>query len=178
MLMQEEIVGLFRRLVALMIDCVMLYLVYIPIWLAIREMTPSPISVWVLAYITALLYSTIFLSKCGRTPGKIMTSLRIIGADGGALTQRQAFLRSLIKWTPVFAIFVLAAALTPVPTPSPPSVLDTPSIGPDEPPAASAVVVSLVGLAVAVVLMSLARRHPDRQALHDRIADTFVIRFF
>ena len=178
MLMQEEIVGLFRRLVALMIDCVMLHLVYIPIWLAIREMTPSPVAVWVLAYITALLYSTIFLGKCGRTPGKIMTSLRVIGADGGVLTQRQTFLRSLIKWTPIFAILVLAAALTPVPTTSPPSVPDTPSIGPDASPAASAAVVSLVGLAVAVVLMGLARSHPDRQALHDRIAGTYVIRLF
>lgn len=171
MLMQNEIVGLFQRLFALIIDGVMLFLASIPIWLTIREMTPSPMLDSVILYFTALLYSTIFLSKRGQTPGKIMTTLRIMSADGGVVTQRQAFLRSLVKWTPIFGILFLLAALTPatpVPDPSP--------IGSDGLPSSSAGVVFLLGLVLAVVLVIITRIHPDRQALHDRIADTLVIR--
>ncbi len=174
MLMQDEIPGMGRRLVALLVDLLMLVLAYVPLSLALREMTPSPVAALVLVYFTSLVYSTVFLNRRGQTPGKVMASLRVISADGGVVTQRQAFIRTLVKWTPMFGILALLGVLAPSPADLQQMVSD---------PAAQQVDVNLkgvlvegIGLVIGLVLLVITRRHPDRQAPHDRIAHTLVMR--
>ena len=177
MLMRNELVGLGRRTMALIVDIAMLFLAHIPLSLIIREMTVSPVAILLLDFGILIVYSTIFITRRGQTPGKIMLTLRVISAGGGPVTQRQAAIRALAKWTPVFSVLILMAALSPTPT-DPQAFLNPGNeIVSAAPPASTAAsVVSLLGLLLAIVLMLLARLHPDRQALHDRIAGTYLIR--
>ena len=113
MLMQDEMAGLGRRLLAVVIDMLMLKLLDLPLSRILREVTPSPIAALVLEYGITLVYCTIFLARRGQTPGKIMTSLRVISVDGGAIGRARAFVRSTVKWTPVFAILIVLSVLNP-----------------------------------------------------------------
>ena len=176
MLMQNELVGLGRRLLALTIDVTMLFLAHIPLSLIIREMTVSPTVILLLDYAIIIIYSTVFISGRGQTPGKIMFLLRVISAKGGAITQRQAAIRAVVKWTPMFVVFIALAVMSP-PQADPQTYLQ-PDAGAIQNPEAAmpATVVTLVGMAIALVLIILARIHPDRQAPHDRIAGTYLIR--
>ena len=80
--MQSEVSGMGRRILALLVDLFMLKLADIPLSRTLREMTPSPLVVLVFEFCILLIYSTVFVSRRGQTPGKIMASLRIISADG------------------------------------------------------------------------------------------------
>ena len=173
MLMQNEIPGMGRRLVGLVVDLFMLLLAHVPISLALREMTPSPVAVLVLDYCILLVYSTVFLSRRGQTPGKVMTSLRVISADGGVVTQQQAFIRALVKWTPILGVVVLQALIAP------PSldlqVAPEPDVGLGDVGLKGALV-EVIQLGIWLALVLITRRHPDRQAPHDRVAATLVMR--
>ena len=172
MLMQNEIPGMGRRLAGLIVDLLMLLLAHVPISLALREMTPSPVVVLVLDYCILLVYSTVFLSRRGQTPGKVMTSLRVISADGGAVTQQQAFIRALVKWTPVLGGVVLQALIAPPdlhPRQAAPGA-DPGGMGPQ------VALVEVIQLGIWLALILITRRHPDRQAPHDRVAATLVMR--
>lgn len=60
-----------------------------------------------------LLYTTAFEARGGRTPGKLLTGLRVARIDGRALTLGDAFLRNLLRllWvTPFGPAFVLLDA--------------------------------------------------------------------
>ena len=169
MLMPNEIPGMGRRLVALFVDLLMLVLAYVPLSLALREMTPSPVAVLIFVYFISLVYSTVFLNRRGQTPGKVMTSLRVISAKGGVVTQRQAFVRALVKWTPILGILILQAFMAPP--------VDLQQVAQEAQPVdMGGVVVEVVGLVVWVSLSVITRRHLDRQAPHDRIAHTLVMR--
>ena len=113
MLMQDEMAGLGRRFLALVIDMLMLKLLDLPLSRALREVTPSPIAALVLEYGITLVYCTVFLVRRGQTPGKIMLSLRVISVVGGGIGQARAFVRSTVKWTPVFVFLIALSALNP-----------------------------------------------------------------
>jgi len=51
-------------------------------------------------------YFTLFVGACGQTPGKMLFGLKIVPADGGAMTYRRAFLRSLC-WVLSLLLFSL-----------------------------------------------------------------------
>ncbi len=179
MLMKDEMAGLGRRFLALAIDMLMLKLLDLPLSRALREVTTSPIAALVLEYGITLVYCTIFLARRGQTPGKIMMSLRVISVDGGAIGRVRAFVRSTVKWTPIFVILIVLSALNPFAEPhqvalgaervlTPPENLDAGSLH----------VWSIVfysGWLLGFVLVWITRRHPDRQALHDRAVGTLVM---
>ena len=116
--MRNELVGMWRRMAALVIDGIMLILASIPLSLIIREMTLSQVAIWLLLLGIMIIYSTVFITRRGQTPGKVMMMLRVISEKGGAVTQRQALIRSAVKWVPVFSVFILLATVsTPPPNP-------------------------------------------------------------
>ncbi len=180
MLMQDEMAGLGRRFLAVVIDMLMLKLLDLPLSRTLREVTPSPIAALVLEYGITLVYCTVFLTRRGQTPGKIMTSLRVISADGGAIGRARAFLRSMVKWTPLFAILIVLSVLNPYAEPHQ-VALDAGRVltPPPDFDAGRSLLWSIVlysGSLLGLALVWITRRHPDRQALHDRISGTVVMR--
>lgn len=172
MLMPNEIPGLGRRMVAMVLDLLMMMLANQALMLGLREATSSLVLLLVLDYAILLCYSTLFVSGRGQTPGKIMTSLRIIGADGGGVSQVQALVRSVVKWTPLLGVLILQAYLSPM------DLQLAHEGAPAEPlpeGAMAATVVFLAGSLLWLVLLILARNHPDGQGLHDRVARTLVM---
>ncbi len=180
MLMQDEMAGMGKRFLALVIDVLMLKLLDLPLSRALREITPSPIAALVLEFGITLVYGTVFLARRGQTPGKIMMSLKVISADGGAIGRARALVRSAVKWTPIFGFVIALSALNPYVDPhqvalgagrvlTPPAELDAGSLH-------AWSIVFYSGWLLGFVLVWITRRHPDRQALHDRVADTLVMR--
>ena len=103
-----------------------------------------------------------------------MASLRVLSLDGTSLNQRQALIRSVLKWSPIFVPLILVTLLLPVPT-----TLQDASMGSPLPPLDPHPLVAtipLVALGVLVLLARSTRRHPDGRAPHDRFADTSVMK--
>ena len=178
MLMRDEIAGLGRRSLAVIVD---MMVVSLAMGIALREIGLSRTGTEVFRYLIMLAYSTVFLSTRGQTPGKMLLRLRVIGGDGGTVTPWQAFCRAAVKWTPILGVLVLLAVLTPSPAelqqmmPLP----EGDSSVPTDPDAGKAVfghVVAILGAGMLFGLVLNTRRHPDRQALHDRRTGTFVVR--
>ena len=172
--MRDEVPGLGRRAAAVLIDLVVLELAMIPIALALREVTPSPTLLRLIEFGIAVVYSTVFLGARGQTPGKTMTSLRVIGLDGTALNQRQALIRSLLKWSPIFVPLILVTVILPVPTTLQDASMGSPLPPPDPHPLVA--MIPLVALGLLLILARATRGHPDGRAPHDRVVDTSVMK--
>ncbi len=174
MLMQSEIAGLGRRVLATVLDFVILHLA---LTVVLRNMLLSPAGVWMVDFILIVVYSAIFLGITGQTPGKMLLGLRVIDAHGGGLDYVQTFRRAAVKWSPVFVLFIVMALLTPevlYQGPVDGEVMDTVEVDAQSVLASStAMVIGTVGW---LVLIYLARRHPDGQGIHDRVAETYVIK--
>ncbi len=174
MLMQSEIAGLGRRVLATVLDFVILHLA---LTVVLRNMLLSPAGVWMVDFILIVVYSAIFLGITGQTPGKMLLGLRVIDAHGGGLDYVQTFRRAAVKWSPVFVLFIVMALLTPevlYQGPVDGEVVDTVEVDAQSVLASStAMVIGTVGW---LVLIYLARRHPDGQGIHDRVAETYVIK--
>ena len=173
MLMRDEVPKLRRRVGSVVVDLIMLELAMIPIALALREVTPSPTVIRLLEFGIAVVYSTVFLGARGQTPGKTMASLRVISVDGTALNQRQALVRSVLKWGTIFVPLILVTMLLPVPTTLQDVSMGSPMTPPDPHPLVA--LIPLAGIALVFFMMLLTRRHPDGRAPHDRVAETSVI---
>ncbi len=174
MLMQSEIAGIGRRLLATVLDFLILHLV---LTVVLRNMLLSPAGVWMVDFIFIVIYSAIFVGVMGQTPGKMLLGLRVIDAQGGGLSYGQTFQRAVVKWAPVFVLFIVMALLTPeelYQSPADGEVMDTVEVDGQSAVASSTAMV--IGTVVWVVLIHIARRHPDGQGIHDRVAETFVIR--
>ncbi len=174
MLMQSEIAGIGRRLLAAVLDFVILHLV---LTVVLRNMQLSPEGVWMADFIFMVIYSAIFLGIRGQTPGKMLLGLRVIDAHGGGLNYVQTFRRAVVKWSPVFMLFIVMALLTPeelYQRPADGDVVDTVEV--DEQSAVASSTVMVIGTVGWIVLIHMARRHPDGQGIHDRVAETYVIR--
>ena len=115
-MMPNEVPGMGRRLLAVVLDLLLLSLATTPLAPRLREITPSPAAILALNFVLALVYSTFLLTARGQTIGKMIAGLKVIRTDGGTIAQAQAFLRSLLKWTPIFGIVILQAGLAPLPT--------------------------------------------------------------
>ncbi len=174
MLMQSEIAGMGRRLLATVLDFLILHLA---LTVVLRNMLLSPAGVWMVDFILIVVYSAIFLGITGQTPGKMLLGLRVIDAHGGGLDYVQTFRRAAVKWSPVFLLFIVMALLTPEELYQGPvdgEVMDTVEVDAQSVLASStAMVIGTVGW---LVLIYLARRHPDGQGIHDRVAETYVIK--
>lgn len=174
MLMQSEIAGIGRRLLAAVLDFLILHLV---LTVVLRNMQLSPEGVWMVDFIFMVIYSAIFLGIRGQTPGKMLLGLRVIDAHGGGLNYVQTFRRAVVKWSPVFVLFIVMALLTPeelYQRPADGDVVDTVEV--DEQSAVASSTVMVIGTVGWIVLIHMARRHPDGQGIHDRVAETYVIR--
>lgn len=174
MLMQSEIAGIGRRLLATVLDFVILHLV---LTVVLRNMLLSPAGVWMVDFIFILIYSAIFVGIMGQTPGKMLLGLRVIDAQGGGLNYVQTFRRAAVKWSPVFVLFVVMALLTPeelYQLPSDGEGIEMVKVEAQSTVASStAMVIGTVGW---LVLIYMARRHPDGQGIHDQVAETYVIK--
>ena len=174
MLMQSEIAGVGRRLLATVLDFLILHLV---LTVVLRNMLLPPAGVWMVDFIFIVVYSAIFLGLMGQTPGKMLLGLRVIDAQGGGLSYGQTFQRAVVKWAPVFVLFIVMALLTPEELYQGPvdgEVVDTVEV--DEQWALFSSTAMVIGMVGWVVLIHMARRHPDGQGIHDRVAGTYVIK--
>lgn len=174
MLMQSEIAGIGRRLLATVLDFVILHLV---LTVVLRNMLLSPAGVWMVDFIFIVIYSAIFVGIMGQTPGKMLLGLRVIDARGGGLDYVQTFRRAAVKWSPVFVLFVVMALLTPeelYQLPADGEGIEMVKVEAQSTVASSiAMVIGTVGW---LVLIYMARRHPDGQGIHDQVAETYVIK--
>ena len=174
MLMQSEIAGMGRRLLATVLDFVILHLA---LTVVLRNMLLPPAGVWMVDFIFIVVYSAMFLGITGQTPGKMLLGLRVIDAHGGGLNYVQTFQRAVVKWAPVFVLFIVMAMLTPEEVyqgPAAGEVMDTVEV--DAQSALFSSVAMVIGTVGWLVLIYVARRHPDGQGIHDRAAETYVIR--
>ncbi len=174
MLMQSEIAGMGRRLLATVLDFVILHLA---LTVVLRNMLLPPAGVSIVGFIFLVMYSAIFLGLTGQTPGKMLLRLRVIDAHGGGLNYVQTFQRAVVKWAPVFVLFIVMALLTPEELYQLPA--DGEGIEVVEVEAESDLTLStamVIGTVGWLVLIYAARRHPDGQGVHDRAAETYVIR--
>lgn len=174
MLLRDEIPSVSRRAAGVLLDFLMLELAMIPVVLALREVTASPTLMRGIELTIAIVYSTVFLGGRGQTPGKIMTSVRVISADGMALNQRQAIVRSLLKWAPIFVPLMLAALFVPVPTTLQDASMDSPLPLPEPDPMTT--LIPFIGLILLLVIAWRMKRHPDGRAWHDLAAETSVVK--
>ena len=174
MLMQSEIAGMGRRVLATALDFVILIVALSVITL---NMPVSHLEIWwAIVFAIAVVYSALFGVLMGRTPGKMALGLRVIDGDGGGLDYAQMFRRAALKWSPIFALFIATALLTPealYPRSANGEGVNAVEVEAERVLASSAVMmIGAVGLSV---LIYLAHRHPDGQGLHDRAARTYVI---
>ena len=152
-----EKVGLRTRAWGLLIDLVILNIiqgVVVALLQEVRGILGFNLLLWIA-------YSVYFEGGRGATPGKILLGIRIVRADGGALDYQQVFVRCLVKLVPLLALLLSALA----------------GIGSGLSPLLRAGVL-LTGLLPALIWAATLHRHPKRQAPHDRLARTCVIRIF
>ena len=125
----------------------------------------------------ATVYSAMFVGLKGQTPGKMVLGLQVIDSKGRGLDYVQTFRRAIVKWAPVFVLFIVMALLMPEELQQRPAgeeLIETVDV--DAQSAMGSSVVMVIGTFGWLMLIRLARRHPDGQGIHDRVADTFVIK--
>lgn len=123
--MQGQYAGFITRLVAFIIDIVILSVIYTMIGLTVQaigsffqqdlfEMAREDAFVGTLASAAAAIfpvfYYTFFWALTGQSPGKAFMGIRIYTVDGSQLSVRRAFVRYLTYWLSaglVFAGFLL-----------------------------------------------------------------------
>ncbi len=152
-----EKVGLRTRVWGLLIDLVILNViqgVVVALLQEVRGILGFNLLIWIA-------YSVYFEGGRGATPGKILLGLRIVRIDGGAPDYQQIFVRCLIKLIPLLALLLSALA----------------GMESGFPPLLRAGVI-LIGLLPSLIWTVTLHRHPMRQAPHDRLAHTCVIRIF
>lgn len=120
--------------------------------------------IWIAGFnlLVWIAYSAYFDGRRGATPGKILLGLRIVRTDGSAIDYQQAFIRCLVKLVPLLPLFLFPATGDAL----------------SQTPALLRTGMGAVGLSLLLLSAVVIARHPFRQALHDRVARTYVIRIF
>jgi uncharacterized RDD family membrane protein YckC len=174
MLLQSEIAGVWRRVLATVLDLLILHL---GMSVVTRSMMLSPAGMCLVDYAIAIFYSGLLLGMRGQSLGKMALGLRVIQGGGGGLDYAQTFKRAALKWLPIFGVFMLLAVLMPdqlrnrgINSEMVESIEKDPGSG------MMSSLVILMGLALCLFLLVRAKRHPDGQALHDCVVGTFVIK--
>jgi len=132
---------------------------------------------WLVEFAVAVFYSGLLLGMRGQTLGKMALGLRVIQAGDGGLGQGQTFKRAILKWLPVYGVLILFAVSIPEELRN--RGVQREMIEQVEIDAGSTMLYSsvmLVGSGLWLFLLHSARRHPDGQALHDRLANTYVLK--
>ncbi len=111
----------WKRIVALLIDGIGLWLVSIPISLIVggafsatsTDFSLRPLLAGVLITVGYFLYFALMIGKTGQTLGGMVMKVKVIGVNGGVVTQEEAFKRAgihLLQLVPCLgplAVFVL-----------------------------------------------------------------------
>ncbi|MFT5370307.1 MAG: putative RDD family membrane protein YckC [Candidatus Latescibacterota bacterium] len=174
MLLQNEIASVWRRVLATVLDLVILHL---GLSIVTRGMVWSFEGMWLVEFAVAVFYSGLLLGMRGQTLGKMALGLRVIQAGDGGLGQGQTFKRAVLKWLPVYGVLILFAVSIPEELRNrgvQREMIEQVEIDTESTMLYSSVM--LVGSGLWLFLLHSARRHPDGQALHDRLANTYVLK--
>lgn len=174
MLLQSEIAGMGRRSLAMILDLV---IVHLSLSVITRGMVLSPWGTWVVVFIIAVFYSGLLVGARGQSLGQMAVGVRVIAVGDFGLTYAQTFKRAVLKWLPIFGVFVLLAVLMPEELRNrgiQQDVIEQVEI--DSGAALVSYVIFSGGLILWLFLLRSAKRHPDGQALHDRVVETYVIK--
>ena len=174
MLLQSEIAGVGRRVWATLMDLVILHF---GLSVVIRGMVLSPVGLWSVDFAIAIFYSGLMVGMRGQTLGMMAFGLRIIPAGDGGLIYGQTFKRAVLKWLPIFGVFIVLAILMPDELRN--RGVQRELIEQVEVDSHSAMVSSsviLLGSVLWLFLLRGAKRHPDGQAWHDRVTGTYVMK--
>ena len=110
-----------------------------------------------------LIYFTLLEGTAsGRTLGKFMLGLTVVGEEGVAMTKGRAFARSLVKLLPIIVLYTAGVWSDPLAG----GLRTSPSL-----------VVEVVGLTMALLMFggfALVFLTPQRQAFHDLLSSTRV----
>jgi len=93
--------GFWIRLLAYLLDCILLEIVLLPLSMLIRVMIGAPVNPWETDLVASLIsapinillvasYYTFFVGKFGATPGKMAARLRIVNPDGSPVSYGKA----------------------------------------------------------------------------------------
>ncbi len=93
--------GFWIRLLAYLLDCILLEIVLVPLSMLIRVMIGAPANPWEANLVASLIsapinillvasYYTFFVGKFGATPGKMAARLRIVNPDGSPVSYGKA----------------------------------------------------------------------------------------
>lgn len=174
MLLQSEVASVGRRVLATVLDLVVIHL---GLALVTRGMLLSPLGVWLVEFAIAICYSGLLLGLRGQTLGKMAMGLRVISADGGGLDYAVTFKRAVLKWVPILGVFILLAVFIPDELrnqANQQAVIEQVEIESTDATISTALL--LLGSFLWLMLMRQARRHPDGQAYHDRLSGTYVMK--
>ncbi|MGA1197318.1 MAG: RDD family protein [Candidatus Latescibacterota bacterium] len=174
MLLQSEIAGVGRRVVATLLDLVILHF---GLSVVIRGMVLSPTGLWLVDFALAIFYSGLMVGMRGQTLGMMAFGLRVIPAGDGGLDYGQTFKRAALKWLPIFGVFIALAIVMPEELRNREGQREL--IEQVEVDSHSAMISSSVifmGSILWLFLLRGAKRHPDGQAWHDRMAGTYVMK--
>jgi uncharacterized RDD family membrane protein YckC len=103
-----------RRSGAYLIDIALAVAVgFFPLWVLFGLAGFLPVAGGILVVVAVASLLGWIESRWGRTPGKALTGLRVVGPQGAPPTFREGFLRNLTKGFPVFALadYVIGAML-------------------------------------------------------------------
>lgn len=174
MLLQSEIAGVGRRVGATLLDLVILHFA---LSVVIRGMVLSPVGVWLVDFAIAIFYSGLMVGMRGQTLGMMALGLRIIPSGDGGLDYGQTFKRALLKWLPIFGVFIVLAVLMPDELRNrgvQRELIEQVEIDSHSAMVSSSVI--LLGSVLWLFLLRGAKRHPDGQAWHDRLSGTYVMK--
>lgn len=155
------IAGFWRRLLALLIDSIVLGIFGIILgFLFFDQLAGLGVCGRVIGFSIALLYFGLLNSRVGKgqTVGKRIMKIKVVRRHGHCITVTRSFLRYSVLGVPYF----LNGAMIP------PSILTTPIGG--------IIYLLIFGLGGATIYLYIFNRK-TRQSLHDLIAGTYVVRF-
>ncbi|GAP94031.1 RDD family protein [Leptolyngbya sp. NIES-2104] len=168
MISQLQYVGIPKRFLALFIDGLIQTFVGFVIFFGVSQ---AELAVKFLSYAALYTviqwgyYSLMESSRARGTFGKMALGISVCNASGGQVSLQQATLRFLGKalWIVIFYAAIVIALFARY------------SGNPDSPYFVLAGILVIVSLLLGAVGYLMAAFMPERQALHDRIAHTFVI---
>jgi uncharacterized RDD family membrane protein YckC len=100
----QRFLNYFIDVIAFYLLSALIGVIFALIFYGIQSTGLSPASVQLLfffLYLTIIIgYYTLFEGSKGKTLGKLITKTRVVTTDGGAITYKQAFMRSLCRLVP------------------------------------------------------------------------------
>ena len=103
---KEKCVGFWRRFVAILLDGIILFFLMISFIIAFLAITSRDPPYDFIGYLSGFVYTIVFWTALGRTPGKMLMGIKIIKVDGTSIGIVRSFLRYIGYIVSLITIFI------------------------------------------------------------------------